>query len=73
MIEINKKFMYCSQEYKITHLVESKNRVIVEPVGKIVFPINLNDRIIIDDIHYKIIFINSNKKKINRITLELIK
>lgn len=71
--DINSTFMYNGQEYKIVHKNYSKSRVIIEPIGKIKLSIELNDKIIINNIYFRIIYIRSTKKKLESISIELIK
>lgn len=69
MIELEKTFMYNGKEYRIININEKKSRINIEPIGEeIIFP-EINERIEIENILFKVIYVNSGRK---RITIEQI-
>lgn len=64
MIEVGKTFMYRGTEYRITHL--NKDRINLDLIGGYNF-CEINDKIEIENIRYRIIYVHKSK---NRITVE---
>jgi len=65
MIEVGTNIMYLQQEYKITYLNNKDSRVIIEPIGEVTLPLQLNERITIDKELFIVTYINEGKKRIS--------
>jgi len=70
MIEVGTTFMARGQEYRIVHKNEEKNRISIEPIGKITDILQLNEKLEIDNLFYKVMYI---KEKQKRVALDLIR
>jgi len=70
MSEIGLIFMYMGNEFKIIHKDDKKNRINIEAIGDNYYLPEINDKIEIEKIIFKVIYVHKGKK---RISLELVR